>query len=32
MSDQSLSQQLFSQLQGEPMQKIAQQLGARHCR
>ena len=27
MSDQSLSQQLFSQLQGEPMQKIAQQLG-----
>ena len=28
MSDQSLSQQLFSQLQGEPMQKIAQQLGS----
>ena len=27
MSDQSLSQQLFSQLQGEPMQQIAQQLG-----
>ena len=27
MSDQSLSQQLFSQLQGDPMQKIAQQLG-----
>ena len=27
MSDQSLSQQLFSQLLGEPMQQIAQQLG-----
>ena len=27
MCDQSLSQQLFSQLQGEPMQQIAQQLG-----
>ena len=27
MSDQSLSQQLFSQLQGEPMQQITQQLG-----
>ena len=27
MSDQSLSQQLFSQLQGDPMQQIAQQLG-----